>query len=121
MAKIVWINDVPWAHSGMAIQSKMIVAHLIKMGHQVHYFAWYAGVPNTRTIYNIDTSLKLDVYFLGEKSFGTSGLLNQLLVKVNPEIIISFGDLHMIEPLLGIDHCWHTKWTHWWSMFHRIT
>ena len=114
--KIVWINDVPWANSGMSIQSKMIVAHLLDLGHDVHYLAWYTGKPGTKTQYNIAKDLSLDIHFLGENSFGSSYLIESLLTTINPDIVVSFGDMHMIQPLMGINRKWHKKWIHWWTV-----
>lgn len=113
--KIVWINDVPWASSGMGIQSRMVVGHLAKLGHEIHYLAWYAGKPLQTTEYTIDT-VTIKVHFLGEQSFGNTALVTNIISKIKPDIVVSFGDMHMIAHLVEAEAEWKQKWIHWWTV-----
>jgi len=113
--KIIWINDVPWASSGMGIQSKLVVEYLINLGYEIYYIAWYAGLPGHKTHYTL-ANQKINVYFLGQNSFGTPALIEQLVSSIKPDLIVSFGDMHMVEAITMIDKKWHQKWLHWWTV-----
>lgn len=113
---IAWINDVPWANSGMAIQSRMVVSHLLECGYNVYYLAWHSGTAGTKTKYAIANNKAIDVFFLGQNSFGAPGLIRLLLQNINPDIIVSFGDLHMIQGLFALEAQLKNKWVHWWTV-----
>ena len=112
---IVWISDIPWVNSGLGIQSKIVIEHLAKHGHKITYIAWYVGKAGDCTKYKIGKS-EITVYFLGEKSFGETRQVAEILDKVSPDIIVSYGDLHMVKALFVLDRSWKDKWVHWWTV-----
>ena len=113
--KLVWISDVPWANSGMGIQSKLIVEHLASLGYDIYYIAWYAGNPGEKTHYTL-AGKEIKVYFLGQNSFGTPALIENIISLVKPDMIVSFGDMHMVNAITMIDKKWHKNWLHWWTV-----
>lgn len=112
---ILWLSDVPWANSGLGIQSKFVINYFVKQGYNVSCIAWYAGTYGESTTYQI-AGHAMPVWFLGTKSFGNTAQICSLLNKIQPDIIISQGDLHMVNALLDMPDVWKQKWAHWWTI-----
>lgn len=114
--KVVWMSDVPFANSGMGIQSKYAVVQLLEAGYEVVYYAWYVGRAGESTDYKISPKFNIPVFFLGKGKFGDAALIQSLLEMHQPDVFITYGDMHMVNEVTKIASQWQTIWAHWWPV-----
>lgn len=89
--KILVGSDSPNVPSGFAQQLTGIAQYLTEEGHEVYYLGW-----QTRHDY---TSDEWDFKILGVTSqFGRNDWF-KIFNKINPDVVITLGDAHMVDPL----------------------
>ena len=93
MAKVMWHSTAPWSPSGYGQQTALWTQKLIEMGHEV-VISSYWGLSGSPTMWNGITVLP---------GFGgnyCSPSLQQHARMVGPDIIITLGDVWVLDPNL---------------------
>lgn len=93
MSKIIWHSCAPWSPSGYGTQTAVWAQELVKMGHEV-IISSYWGLSGSPTQWNGITVLP---------GFGAnycSASLHQHCKAVNPDLVITLGDVWVLDPNL---------------------
>ena len=103
--KILWISDSINLYTGFGTQSHEMLKHLMK-ANEVLQLGWYC--------YHEMDYEGIPVKPLG-KSFGNIVEIKEHYKKFSPDIVISLGDLQMVEHLVYKmeDYAFRSKWIHW--------
>lgn len=105
--KILWISDAVNLSTGYGTQGLLILKGLQSLGHDVSTLGWGA-----------DVELKYEgipIYPLYSKNFSNTMLILNRYYAYDPDIILTYGDIHMVQQMIVDigDIQFKDKWIHW--------